>query len=360
MVTRVGKLLGIPESRRTYNDSASLALAKCLTGLEFECENVKVALPAIDEAGYWKQEKDDSLRGSSMEFVLREPLFGEDLTDALKWFCQWASENNFESNYRTGMHVHIDVRNLEANQLVSLLVYYALFEPVLFKWVGDGREGSIFCMPFYKAEGAIEDVIKAFKTPTKMKDYAAKIDRYAGLNLNALSKYGSVEWRHLQTTFDYDRVLKWVNIAQSFKRYAKNRPLNPQELLAELSKLGAHEMFFNIVGEKGADLWTVESEKLVWSKGLAVAQEMAVLLEDSRSARWDTTRALLKPGSHGGLTKWATRVKEKKAKDVDEIPDNIFSHPDLATDTAVQAQALAALKQLIRIELDSAVFNPLG
>lgn len=359
MVTSVGKLLGIPENRRSYNESSVVVLAKCLTGLEFEAENVKVDLPHGDsESGFWKAEKDNSLRGHAMEFVLREPLFGEDLVNSFKWLCKWATDNNFEVNYRTGLHVHIDVRNLEANQLVSMLVYYALFEPVLFKWIGDEREGSIFCMPFYKAESGIEDVIRAFKSPSRMKDYAAKIDRYGALNLNALAKYGSVEWRHMQTTFDFERILKWVNIAQAFKKYAKHNPLNPQELLAELSKIGPSALFHKIVGDRAFDLWDYDSENKVWGVGLPIAQEMAVLLDDSRTAKWDATRELLKPASNNGLTRWAAKVKAKKEKDFEEVPDNIFTHPELLTSHVIQTQALDQLREMVKHELGNIVFTP--
>lgn len=354
MPQSIGELIGIPASKRTYNDSQVLALSKCLIGLELECENVKVELPSTEsDAGFWNAEKDDSLRGNSKEFVLKEPLFGEDLLSAAKWLCTWALENNFETNYRTGLHVHVDVRNLSSAQLVSMLVYYSLFEPVLFKWIGNGREGSIFCMPFYKAEGGIESVIRAFKAPHRMKDFAAKIDRYSALNLNALSKYGSVEWRHMQTTFDYEILLKWINVAQSFKKYAKNHPLNPKELLAELSKLGPEQLFTLIMGEKlHSELWFPEAEALVFNTGLPVAQDMALLLEDARSVRWDVTRNILRPGNNMGLAKWAAKTTAKKDRGFDEVPDNIFNHPNIGTDPIIREQAIEEIRKMVREQLD--------
>src|SRR6187399_1915200 len=105
----LGKLLGIPENRRSYEESELLALKKCYTGLEFEAEGVKNRLPTdADEAGFWLEKEDGSLRGASMEYVLREPLFGQDLVSSVRWLCEWATKERLEANYRTGLHVHID------------------------------------------------------------------------------------------------------------------------------------------------------------------------------------------------------------------------------------------------------------
>lgn len=350
----LGKLLGIPENTRTYEDAPELALRKCLTGVEFECENVKTNLPLeVPEAGFWKTDKDNSLRGNGMEFVLREPLFGQDLLASIKWFCEWAVRMRFESNYRTGLHVHIDVRNLEAPQFITMLIYYALFEKVIFKWVGNEREESIFCMPFYKADGCLEVITQALKATSKMKEYAARVDRYGAFNLNALSKYGSVEWRHLQTTFDYERLLKWVNIAQSFKKYSKAHPLNPKELLAELSKLGAERILIGIVGPHIAkDLWYDAAEKDVLSVGLPVAQDISTLLETDLNIKWDTVRTALKAGTNPSFVRWAEGVK--KSKLVDELPENLFEDPALLKDPQLLARATSDLEKQIRLALDKA------
>lgn len=356
-MSNVGSILGMPENKRTYEDSTKLALARCLTGIEVECENVKSHLPEEKEswASTWMEEQDNSLRGEGREFVLEDPLFGDDLVQSISWFCRWAKEKKFEANYRTGLHVHIDARNLEMDQLVTMVIYYALFEKVLFKWVGDNREGSVFCLPFYKAEGVVDTIGQAFSAPKgTMRDGTAAIDRYAALNLNALSKYGSVEWRHLQTTFDEDRIFKWINCAQSFKKYAKHNPLAPWELLDNLSKLGPRRLLSLIVGtEFGAELWYDKAEEDVWKYGLPISQDLCMLLDSKNKGGWDTLRKGLKQGTNLGFMAWAAKKTGLKSL---EKPQNIYVDPLLLTSPELQREALADIQGKLRTLLDNAVF----
>jgi hypothetical protein len=356
-MAQLGKLLGFPENRRTYEESPRLALNKCNTGVEFEFENVKLGLP-IEEpaAGFWVAKPDGSLRGNGMEFVLREPLFGEDLYTAVKWLCEWAAKNNFECNYRTGLHVHIDVRNMDEDELISMLVYYALYEKVIFDWVGDDREGSNFCMPFYIAELVLEDIVRALRANDQMREMAKKIDRYAGLNVNPLSKFGSVEWRHLQTTTDFERVLTWINICQSFKKYARKNALKPTELLAELSSKSPEGLFLAILGPTLKEkLWKPGSAATVWERGIPVAQEIATLLDNRVGANWNAIRTTIGAGTNSRWLKWVEKMK--KDPNINKVPDNPFHDPNAFLDKTVQKEAIQQLADAIRAKLEEVVIQ---
>lgn len=351
----LGKLLQMPESVRTYEDSPLLALRKCMTGLEFEAENVKSPLPIEEEeSGFWEQKEDGSLRGASMEYVLREPLFGNDLIKAVTWLCDWATKQRLESNYRTGLHVHIDVRNLDTAQLVTMLTWYAVYEKLIFNWVANDREGSIFCMPFYKAEAVLEQVVLALNSKELMRDRARNIDRYAGFNLNALSRFGTVEWRHMQTTFNAERVIKWINIAQGFKKYAKANPLKPKELLGEISRNGADRIFAGIVGPSlAAEMWQFGANKCVWDVGIPVAQEIATLLDSGQGLQWDTVRSVLGTGDNPRWNKWAKKQTENQ--ELNKPPENPFADPELLKDHAIQKEAVDSLTAHLRQALDNFV-----
>ena len=345
----LGKLLGMPEDRRTYDtDTPLLVLRKCRTGLEFEAENVRSPLPLeVEEAGFWEQKADGSLRGQGMEYVLREPLFGNDLVKAVRWYCDWASEQRLESNYRTGFHVHVDCRNLDAAQLITMVVLYAVYEPVIYDWVGDDREGSIFCMPFYKAEGVLQEIVSAITAGERIRSHAEAIDRYAGFNLNALSRFGTVEWRHMQTTFNFDRVMKWINLCQSFKKYAKNNPLKSQDLLALLSNEGTDRLFKEVVGKQMADeMWRWDSNHKIWRLGVATAQEIATLLDGDKGLTWNSVRQTIGQGCSTRWKKW--EEKEKAKGTFNKFPENPFASPELLLDRAFQQEAIDMFSAALR------------
>ena len=49
---------------------------------------------------------------------------------------------------------------------------------------------------------------------------ATSVSRYYGLNLQALTKYGSVEFRYFPTAESADELVRWVKLVQIFKKAA--------------------------------------------------------------------------------------------------------------------------------------------
>jgi hypothetical protein len=55
--------------------------------------------------------------------------------------------------------------------------------------------------------------------------------RYSGLNLKALSDYGSIEFRQLPTTLNPATIFTWINIIFSLKRAAENATESNRHIL---------------------------------------------------------------------------------------------------------------------------------
>lgn len=229
---KLGEALNKTAVTRTYRPSPQLPLPTCLTGVEMEVEGVREDPPAA-LIRYWERVRDDSLRGSSAEFVLRDPLFGEDLLIAIRSLCTAARAGGWESNYRTSIHVHLDMRDVSFPSFRAMCCVYPIVEPVLFHWIGDKRDESVFCLPWSAAEGDIEKIRSMFTAQGPALLYQSDaLNRYSALNLKALAKQGSVEFRHMRTTFDDERIIKWVQICQHIRRFS--------ELLEDTNRLDTY------------------------------------------------------------------------------------------------------------------------
>ncbi|MCI0560172.1 MAG: hypothetical protein MN733_16910, partial [Nitrososphaera sp.] len=99
-------------------------------------------------------------------------------------------------------------------------------ERLLFKWVGKGREASIFCVPLYEThdlQGLFAAAMVMFGIPVSFK--------YSALNFNTtcrnsgLPLYGTVEFRHLYGTLDVNTIIDWINLIFSIKKYVMKREL---------------------------------------------------------------------------------------------------------------------------------------
>jgi hypothetical protein len=155
----------------------------------------------------------------------------------------------------------------------------------------------------------------------------------------------------MQTTFNAERVIKWVNICQCLKKYGLHNPLKPMELLMEMSKLGPANIFGAIFGPSlSNELWGPDSNRLVMEIGLPVAQEIATLLDGTAPIAWDSVRTALGSGVNPRWIKWVEN--QRKNKENEKMPENPFADPELLKDPEYQRQAIEQLTQAIRDELD--------
>ncbi len=229
----IGKLLGRNPPRNMGGATPDLVMSDTYLGLEFEVENFTV--PAIPPAisDFWAIKEDHSLRNKGMEFVFSQPLKGDSVITALDTFLGWQAGTKMRTSIRTGLHVHLDMREVNVSQMVSFLMTYTAIEPLLYRWVGNSREESNFCVPFYYSDVALRQAAKIVSDLISDNEEASKggptghakqaseaFERYSGLNLNSLARFGSAEFRQMPMTFNRTRILDWINIILSLKKYS--------------------------------------------------------------------------------------------------------------------------------------------
>lgn len=216
--------------------SSRFVLPDGLIGLEYEFEGVT----KFTWEGAWGQmispyfggHNDGSLRDNGVEFVLREPLFGESLLAAVEAMDTVSRALRFKASYRTSMHVHLDMeRATYPDQILSTAILYALAEPFLYKWVGQARDLCNYCLPWYRHDQHFNLFLKGVReleggsgsqVTSKLK--ALKEYKYSGLNFFSLGDYGTLEFRQCPVGLEATRVIEWINLIQSMKKYALERP----------------------------------------------------------------------------------------------------------------------------------------
>lgn len=184
-------------------------------GLEIEVEgtNLPRALSNL-----WRVDKDGSLRGESFEYVLAKPLSVNMVQKALNHLEEAYKHcgSVVNNSVRAGIHVHINVQEMTLMQLWTFITLYYTLEGMLVKWCGKEREGNFFCLRCQDAEAVLFYLSRAIKTG-KLNAIATDEIRYASLNLNAVVKYGSVEFRSMRSTTDFKSVMDWVCVLKRIK-----------------------------------------------------------------------------------------------------------------------------------------------
>lgn len=205
--------------------------------IEVEGENLK----AVDNA-VWRSENDGSLRGhfpqTACEYILTKPIPVKDVTVALEGLREELKDAIFAFSYRTSVHVHLNVQQLEFKELLSMMYTYYLLEEPLMNFCGKTRKGNNFCLRLSDAEGVLDFVSSMFEWGADgINNIPGDNARYAAMNVEAIKKYGSVEFRGMEGNMDVNRIQTWCDILVSIREYSKDK--DPKAVYEDFMKYGA-------------------------------------------------------------------------------------------------------------------------
>lgn len=248
-------------------------------GLELEFEGEKLPKSNSELGPWWQYHEDHSLRGhDNAEYVLRKPIAFDDVPPALEHLWQVFEEYNssFDESNRTSVHVHLNVLDFHMNRLASFIALYVIVEEILTEWCGDHRVGNLFCL-------RVKDAPAIMK---RMKEYIQFDGRneisdnlhYAAMNLNAVQKFGSLEFRTLRGVDNPETVQQWVNILRRLYELSSEYK-DPREIIWSFSGNGPVSFFELVLGEHAETLvkdtgWTLEQVKTSTYEGVRHAQDL--------------------------------------------------------------------------------------
>lgn len=192
-----------------------------LLGVELETEGVDVDEwpPSL----YWDYVREGSLRGDHTEFVLSRPYTGSDYIAAIKELASNLKHPGVEITGRCSLHIHVDARDLNKNQLFAVCLLYTIFEYPLYQISGN-RYFNKYCVPVAESQ-YLQQAIANLKKDS----YVDRGNRYGGLNLNALQNFGSLEFRMHEGTTSQRELLTWSKILHDLVE--EGRKLSPEDVL---------------------------------------------------------------------------------------------------------------------------------
>lgn len=199
-------------------------------GLEVEAEGKYLPTGNLPS---WNIEDDGSLRGifpdTRAEYVFRKPLPINEVKEALKELFNEGVRigTKWEFSYRCSTHVHLNILDLTVDELNALVYTYLLLEEPLVRYCGRERIHNRFALRTQDAEHTLEYISLLFQNGPKDRSLAdAGRLRYAGLNLNAIPKYGSLEFRSMRGTSDIGVLSNWVEAIYCLKKFCKEKSVD--------------------------------------------------------------------------------------------------------------------------------------
>jgi hypothetical protein len=165
---------------------------------------------------FWDPREDGSLKDHGIEFV-SSILSGVLIDYALKELEETFSWHEkklgpISWSHRTSIHVHVNLRDLPVIKLKWLIAYYALTEPLWYKYCDEKRIGNSFCFPVCSMNPRL---IKPGKEWPK----------YCGLNLgSSLVQFNTVEFRQMHGHQNFKLYRIWIKQICDFINYIYHTP----------------------------------------------------------------------------------------------------------------------------------------
>lgn len=203
MTTMISKISGTGIEQRKYPAGYSI---------EIEAE-FPVAFDGrfASEHGF-RMIGDGSLRNFGVEFVSSGPSSLLTLKKNIKNLLSESVFDSYIDTTRTSTHIHVNVQNMNKDELFKTLMIYYIVEPLLFNFCGPTRKSNLFCLGMWEAEANKETIYNLYKEDFYKVRKEFDQYKYAALNIGNVAKIGTIEFRHMFGTKNEKILFKWLDI----------------------------------------------------------------------------------------------------------------------------------------------------
>lgn len=202
--------------KETVSKQFALKSPKGVFGIEIETEGA--GLPPGMITKFFEGKQDGSLR-NGMEYVskvLPADAVAERV-DELR-ACLNTFGARIAPTYRSSTHIHMNFCDRTFRDVLGMTVLWALVEPVVFRLMPPGRDGSLFCVSSYDS-GELSDFTDRFCDEIgkgfKHNGFAPR-GKYSSLNLTRLGHghdpaLGTLEFRVFPSSLDGTQIQEWCD-----------------------------------------------------------------------------------------------------------------------------------------------------
>jgi hypothetical protein len=216
-------------------------------GIEIEMESNHTAFPHAPKG--WTSHEDHSLKAMYNREYVTKPIHIDLVRVQLKALKDKLDMYNvvIYPSIRAGVHVHINVLQLTLQQILNVSYTYLAMERVLMGFCGPNRVGNLFCLRASDAEYLLDRLYAAKQTEHFNLLHTDDL-RYASLNMSALFKHGTLEFRAMRTDPELKDIAEWAEMLVSIKHYGSELK-SPVDIAADISQLGPDQWVKRVLGD---------------------------------------------------------------------------------------------------------------
>lgn len=159
----------------------------------------------------WAVKEEHSLRNGGIELATNTPYVIKNIPNVIEQYKELTAGSTFDyTSWRTSVHIHANVQKYTVRQIFSILMAFWMFEDIFCRLNGSGREGNLHCLRLRDADGLYLNIRRDIFQGRFLSRVTQNDFRYAALNLAAIPKFGSVEFRFMRFPENLDDVSIWA------------------------------------------------------------------------------------------------------------------------------------------------------
>jgi len=158
--------------------------------------------------GYWKTLLDGSVYGGCE--AVSPILYGEDGLTELTTAINALRQAGATVNTSTGMHVHVDARDLTGDEFGRTFAFYTERQDLFDMLVAPSRRHNTYCRKYDSR--TIAQIKRVAQEQGKEQVRYAYDDRYMTVNVTSYGRHGTLEFRQHQGTLNATKAVSWVRL----------------------------------------------------------------------------------------------------------------------------------------------------
>lgn len=221
-------------------------------GVEVEVEFLRLNREYTNDLlAVWNPHVDGSLRHTGVEYTMHKPMSGVKKDKAIVTICEFInSQAHVVESPRTSVHTHVNVQRLTPVQIWNACTLYWLMEPALMEYCGSERVGNPFCLRIIDALNLVDVSISDLKGALPFGRFRGNDEiRYAGLNLQPLRSFGSLEFRGMRGIYDPKIIIPWTDMLVYVVHSSAKKWDNPSAILDEFFSANREDFFKKVLGD---------------------------------------------------------------------------------------------------------------
>jgi hypothetical protein len=178
---------------------------------------------------HWKLVPDGTV---SFGELVSPILQGEDGLRQLAVVSSVLSQHRARVSRSCGLHVHLGARDLSPRQIAAVVINYARAESLIDTLLAPSRRRgqNSYCTSI-RSSYAVAEITDLYTTPgtTITLEYLSRAfhSRYTNVNLDSLTRHGTIEFRQHHGTVEAEKITAWVRLLDHLASYSAQGNLLP-------------------------------------------------------------------------------------------------------------------------------------